>query len=238
MLRITFLCGALAGAPALADVIVYEGMLEGSGEPHYQDFDVPQFDDQDGARTLNFVQLDFITSIRAGYECDGSGGVVEIYARLDANYYLGAELLAETQALIWDHVNNHWEGAAQLFDTDEEQVVIDEPPDMAPWIGDGWVTLTAFTEFVVYSDPPDLINFGAGGSVRYAVTYDYDVVGPACPGDLDGSLAIDLQDLAILLANYGIPDGASYDQGDLDGDGDVDLGDLSALLALYGTTCE
>jgi len=41
-----------------------------------------------------------------------------------------------------------------------------------------------------------------------------------------------------LLANYGVTEGATYDDGDLDGDGDVDLGDLAALLAAYGVECQ
>ena len=78
--RIALLCGTLAAAPTLADVLVIEGYLSGTGEPHYQDFDVPQFDDQGGTRTLNFVQLDFLTSVRGGYQLDDSGGFVEIFA--------------------------------------------------------------------------------------------------------------------------------------------------------------
>jgi hypothetical protein len=61
---------------------------------------------------------------------------------------------------------------------------------------------------------------------------------PLCPGDLDGDDDVDLNDLAQLLANYGMPGGANYEDGDLDGDHDVDLADLAALLAVYGTTCE
>lgn len=63
-----------------------------------------------------------------------------------------------------------------------------------------------------------------------------DECDPDCPGDLNGDGAIDLEDLATLLANYGTTGGA-YEDGDLDGDGDVDLSDLSALLAVYGTIC-
>ncbi len=58
-----------------------------------------------------------------------------------------------------------------------------------------------------------------------------------CWGDLDGDGDIDLSDLATLLSNYGMPDGASYEDGDLDGDGDVDLSDLAALLSVYGSDC-
>ncbi len=60
---------------------------------------------------------------------------------------------------------------------------------------------------------------------------------PFCFGDLDGDNDVDLADLAQLLANYGTPSGAVYEDGDLDGDGDVDLTDLAGLLGVYGTTC-
>jgi hypothetical protein len=50
------------------------------------------------------------------------------------------------------------------------------------------------------------------------------------PGDLDGDGDVDLNDLAILLASYGVDGG-----GDLDGDGDTDLADLAILLANYGS---
>ena len=59
----------------------------------------------------------------------------------------------------------------------------------------------------------------------------------ALPGDITGDGAVDLNDLAIVLANYGVPGGALYEDGDLDGDGDVDLADLAIVLAAYGTSC-
>ena len=60
----------------------------------------------------------------------------------------------------------------------------------------------------------------------------------ACFGDLDDDSDIDLEDLAQLLANYGITSGATYEDGDLDGDGDIDLFDLARLLSVYGSVCE
>ncbi|MCC6492596.1 MAG: VCBS repeat-containing protein, partial [Pirellulales bacterium] len=60
---------------------------------------------------------------------------------------------------------------------------------------------------------------------------------PDCPGDVNGSGAVDLSDLAILLAHFGTPSGATFADGDLDGDGDVDLGDLAMMLSSFGTVC-
>ena len=57
-------------------------------------------------------------------------------------------------------------------------------------------------------------------------------------GDVKQDLAINIQDLAELLGNYGTTTGASPQEGDLDCDGDIDLSDLAALLAVYRTTCE
>jgi len=58
-----------------------------------------------------------------------------------------------------------------------------------------------------------------------------------CFGDIDIDGDVDLDDLAVLLTNYGTPSGATFEDGDLDGDGDVDLADLAALLSAYGTVC-
>lgn len=55
-------------------------------------------------------------------------------------------------------------------------------------------------------------------------------------GDLDGDGAIDIEDLATQLANYGSMD-ASAAEGDIDEDGDVDLADLAVLLAGFGRAC-
>ena len=60
--------------------------------------------------------------------------------------------------------------------------------------------------------------------------------GTTCPEDLNGDGVIDLQDLSVLLNNFGST-GASPGDGDIDGDGDVDLTDLSALLNAFGTSC-
>lgn len=89
------------------------------------------------------------------------------------------------------------------------------------------------------------------GDIAYAVGFIADGEGsfgrwdrlvletapPSCDGDLDGSGAVGLQDLAILLAHFGQPSDAGRGDGDSDADGDVDLQDLANLLGRFGSTC-
>jgi hypothetical protein len=58
---------------------------------------------------------------------------------------------------------------------------------------------------------------------------------PPCPGDLDGDDDADLDDLTLLLQDFGCTGGGC--SGDLDGDGDTDLDDLTLLLQAFGTVC-
>lgn len=59
-----------------------------------------------------------------------------------------------------------------------------------------------------------------------------------CPGDVDRDRDVDLTDLSILLAHFGMSGGASESSGDMNGDGDVGLTDLSILLANFGAQCD
>jgi Immunoglobulin I-set domain/Immunoglobulin domain len=61
--------------------------------------------------------------------------------------------------------------------------------------------------------------------------------GSGCPGDLDGDGYVELEDLATLLAHFGLSGDVAPEDGDIDGDGDVDLADLATLLANYGSAC-
>jgi uncharacterized membrane protein len=59
----------------------------------------------------------------------------------------------------------------------------------------------------------------------------------ACIGDFDQDRRRGLSDLAILLANFATPQGATHADGDTDDDGDVDLQDLAFLLSNFGRRC-
>jgi hypothetical protein len=74
-----------------------------------------------------------------------------------------------------------------------------------------------------------------GGTVVDIGAYEFQ--GTTCFADLTGDNSIDLADLSVLLASYGMTSGAVYADGDLNGDGAVDLADLSDLLARYGDSC-
>jgi len=102
--------------------------------------------------------------------------------------------------------------------------------DSISW--DGRSVNTADMEFCpdLASDTVRLWVDSFGGTVRVDIIH-------ACPGDLDDDGQIGLSDLSLMLAHYGMTEGAFYVDGDIDGDGDVDLADLSQLLAVYGTQC-
>ncbi|MCA9310164.1 MAG: hypothetical protein KDA21_03105 [Phycisphaerales bacterium] len=57
-----------------------------------------------------------------------------------------------------------------------------------------------------------------------------------CPGDVDGSNAVNFADLEILLDNWStmVPVNSG---GDLNGDGNVNFADLEILLDAWGTVC-
>jgi hypothetical protein len=54
------------------------------------------------------------------------------------------------------------------------------------------------------------------------------------PGDANGDGKVDVGDLGILAANYGITSGATWDKSDFNNDGKVDVSDLGILAAHYG----
>lgn len=56
-------------------------------------------------------------------------------------------------------------------------------------------------------------------------------------GDTDGDGDVDLTDLAVTLANFDTPSGATRHDGDADGDGDVDLTDLALTLSNFDAAC-
>lgn len=217
----------------MADQIVQEGSLAGQKGQQVQSIPLDQFDPLGGSRQLNFVQLDVLTSVIGGGQGDGSGIAVQCDAVLAADYLLGVELLAATEAVIDLLYPNTSPSSFSVFDTDTGEATIDQVDDLAAWIGTGTIVLKALVTFSVSEEPAGIVNFGAGGSAHYTVTYDYTVIA-SCPADLDGNDAVDITDFLALLAAWGTDPGGPPD---LDGDGVVGIADFLALLAAWGP-CE
>ena len=55
------------------------------------------------------------------------------------------------------------------------------------------------------------------------------------PGDANGDGKVDVNDLTIVLTNFG-QTGTTWSQGEFTGDGTVDVNDLTIVLSNYGTT--
>ena len=99
--------------------------------------------------------------------------------------------------------------------------------DVCRYDGSGWTMYPAsdltvggtWTSFTVST----LDGYG------YAVT-----TATVVPGDVNGDDRTDINDLTIVLANFGQTTGISWSTGDLNGDGHVDLNDLTIVLANYG----
>ena len=61
------------------------------------------------------------------------------------------------------------------------------------------------------------------------------ILTPASPGDANLDGRVDINDLTIVLTNYG-QTGMVWSQGDFDNDGTVDINDLTIVLTNYGMT--
>lgn len=75
---------------------------------------------------------------------------------------------------------------------------------------------------------------GAGNSQATSVTVTVNNTVAPVSGDVNGDNHVTIQDLAVLIANYGKAGGATKSQGDVNGDGKVNVQDLAVLIAHYG----
>jgi len=78
--------------------------------------------------------------------------------------------------------------------------------------------------------PPDVSVTGAIDWTKPAPV----VPDMLCPADVTGDGLVDLDDLNLVLVNFG----QETSEGDTNGDGVVDLNDLDIVLAAFGTECE
>ena len=99
--------------------------------------------------------------------------------------------------------------------------------DVCRYNGSGWTMYPA----------SDLTVNGASASFTVSTLdgYGYAVTtATVVPGDVNGDGQVDINDLTIVLANFGQTTGMTWSTGDLNGDGRVDFNDLTILLTAYG----
>jgi hypothetical protein len=194
LIRLLTVTVFLCGAAAHADQIVQAGSLEGGLGMEVHEIFIDQFDEMSGTNQLNFVQLDFLTSLIGGGQSNGSGVPTQIFAQLSADYFLDDIVLAETGALIDTIITNVGPpGPFTVFNTDTEQLIFDQPAELAAWIGSDQLLITAITDFAFFEDPFDSVGFSAGGTVNYSVTYDFTTIPePSAVMLLVGALAFAL----------------------------------------------
>jgi hypothetical protein len=94
-------------------------------------------------------------------------------------------------------------------------------------LGGNWQSLSVLRSI---SDAGQIAGSGtnsAGNSEAFLAT-------PALPGDANLDGKVDINDLTIVLSNFGQTVGMSWATGDFNGDGRVDVNDLTIVLANFG----
>jgi hypothetical protein len=89
-----------------------------------------------------------------------------------------------------------------------------------------------FAETRVFEpEPPQSNVLGSFSSTQV------EIVCSLCIGDIDGSGAVDLDDLTLLLQDFGSGGAPGQVRGDIDCNGSVDLDDLTLLLQNFDVVC-
>ena len=91
----------------------------------------------------------------------------------------------------------------------------------------GWL-LQGATGVAVVNGQDWIVGDGLVDGVHHAF-----LMTPATPGDANTDGRVDINDLTIVLSNYG-QTGATWAQGEFTGSGTVDINDLTIVLANYG----
>ena len=86
-----------------------------------------------------------------------------------------------------------------------------------------------FSEDTCYENMLPLLNQGWLGNMPAIILQ------PQLPGDAIGDGKVDINDLTIVLSNFG-QSGMTWGTGDFNGDGKVDVNDLTILLSHFGQT--
>ena len=79
----------------------------------------------------------------------------------------------------------------------------------------------------------DIVGYGTDSATN---TYQAFELLNLQAGDANGDGRVDINDLTMLLTNYGKTAGMGWSTGDFNGDGNVDINDLTIVLTNFGKT--
>ena len=197
--------------------------VQGSGETGMAGEVV--FLDDDNSGTLDWVDSN---SDSAWNEGEG-----ERWATTDANgeyifdlRYAGEHTVVQIASLGWSQTTPVASGHQVTLNSDDDLTGLDfgnrnDIDEMSAVIAAGVYDLSLDFDSSGTIDTDDMDYL-----IRIIIGTEY--------GDANLDRMVTLADLAIVSANYGITEGATWSQGDFDGDGAVTLVDLAILAANYG----
>lgn len=187
------------------------------------------WDDPDSAESFNVRILGFDaaggTPFLAGMPVPNPG-----FQHLDANrwYHLTIRIEFRTNAIT----------GISITPLDTNEVASFVPTDLQGfYLGGGTTPQTRPTAFRLFGGGGSAGDHYTGNIVAIDNLNVVPTIDVPCFADLDLNGVIDLQDLAFLLAHFGLVGNATYLDGDLDCDRDVDIDDLVLLLAQFGLVC-
>ena len=130
---------------------------------------------------------------------------------------------------FWDEPGSELTGAAYVFDLNSGEQLLEVNASDSEVSDDFGVSVAIDGSTVVVGRPQDN-EVGQNAGAAYIFT-----LSPfACPGDTTGDGTVDLDDLNLVLTNFG----STTTEGDANGDGTVDLDDLNLVLSNFGTSCD
>lgn len=202
--------GVAAAGVASADTEQYQGSFGPQSTNWLAAFDVPQFDTQNGTRTLDCVEIFLkgtVSGSASAESLDNEPATVTLALQATISLSLGMTQLAVVIPVANAMFNaSAFDGSidfggtsgatfSNLNQMDQTSVTLTAPADLAPWIGGGSVALAGEAQGQSFATGAgNLVTiFMTDGAMEYTVTYSFTVVptpGAAALAGIAGLVAL------------------------------------------------